>query len=58
MPTLKPIAKHSTYAPLMDLEVLPSTPSFAQMAQSLIKNTLFVIGGLILIALRLNLCMD
>ena len=50
MPTLKPIAKHSTYAPLMDLEVLPNTPSFAQMEPSSTKSTSSVIGGLTSIA--------
>ena len=50
MPTLKPIAKHSMYAPLMVLEALPNTPSSAQMEPSSTKSTSSVIGGLTSIA--------
>lgn len=53
-PTLKLIAKHSTYAPLMVSEALPNIPSSAQMEPSLTKNTSSAIGGSTLTAQKLK----
>ena len=53
MPIPRLNAKSSTFAPLTDKVVLPSTPSFALMVLSSTKTTSFVIGGSTLIALRL-----
>ena len=44
--TLKQNARHFTFVPMMELEALPNTASFALMEPSSSSNTLSVIGGL------------